>query len=151
MVSLMSAASSDRCTVCSALMTADQYYCVECGTRRGKPRFTPPAKRAQVTVQTLPAAPSLPARLGGNAAAAVALVVVLLALGVGVLIGASGTQTVHVTVAGPAGSSSAGSGTAGSGATGSGTSATSGASGTTTAQAAPPKTSTANSNPFPSS
>ena len=34
--------TSDRCRVCGAPLASDQRYCVECGERRGAPRFALP-------------------------------------------------------------------------------------------------------------
>jgi hypothetical protein len=84
---LVSAAGSERCPVCSAEMAADQRYCVECGTRRGKPRFQLAGGQSRPSATTAPQSPSsVPARV----TAMLALIVVLVALGVGVLIGNSG-------------------------------------------------------------
>src|SRR5450432_3902940 len=37
---LVSATVGDRCVSCGAPMSSDQRYCVACGERRGKPRFS---------------------------------------------------------------------------------------------------------------
>jgi len=111
-VSLMSGTSGDRCQVCSAPLTPEQRYCVQCGTRRGKPRFTPPKPQQQASQTALVPASAPGGRLSGNAAIAVGIVIVLLALGVGFLIGdAASSQTVRVTVAGAASSTAKGSST----------------------------------------
>jgi F0F1-type ATP synthase membrane subunit c/vacuolar-type H+-ATPase subunit K len=92
-------------------MAVDQRYCVECGTRRGKPRFA----LADAPVAA-PAATPVPQAAGGwsRLSAALAVIAVLLALGVGVLIGnstqASLKQPVKVQVTGGALSSATGSG-----------------------------------------
>lgn len=111
--------ASDRCPNCGADLAVDQRYCVECGARRGKPRYTLAAPEPVV-----PAAP-VPTRSGAwfspGAALLTGLAILLLALGVGVLIGHSGTnalgrQPVNVTVgagsAAPSGSSASTGGTA---------------------------------------
>jgi hypothetical protein len=83
------AGSSDHCGNCGAPLASDQRYCVNCGERRGKPRFTlagPQAQVAQeVTVRTSPARRRLHPSAGFNLIAGVATL--LLAMGVGVLIG----------------------------------------------------------------
>jgi hypothetical protein len=115
-VSLMSGTSSDRCQVCSAELTPEQRYCVECGTRRGKPRFTAPKPRPQGSQTALATSPMPGGRLSGNGVIAAAIVIVLLALGVGFLIGdAASSQTVRVTVVGAAASSAKGSSTTSAG------------------------------------
>jgi DNA-directed RNA polymerase subunit RPC12/RpoP len=98
--------TSYLCANCSAELAVDQHYCVECGARRGKPRFTLAAAGAGETspVAVVPAgglalrAGALPARV----TALLAVIAALLALGVGVLIGESGNtvKVSTVTVAG---------------------------------------------------
>jgi hypothetical protein len=84
---LVGAAGTERCSVCSAEMTADQRYCVECGTRRGKPRFELAAGPSRSLSAAAPQpAPAFPQR----AMVLLATAVVLLAIGLGVLIGNSG-------------------------------------------------------------
>lgn len=90
--SLLGGAAGDRCAVCEAQLAIDQRYCVECGTRRGSPRF-----------QLANAAVGEPSKNAGPSASAaatavtriqllLALLVVAVAIGVGVLIG-QGTAT----------------------------------------------------------
>lgn len=40
-------AAGERCATCDAPLASDQRYCVNCGARRGRPRFTPEAVAAQ--------------------------------------------------------------------------------------------------------
>jgi hypothetical protein len=130
----MGGAGGDRCQVCEAGLTPEQRYCVECGTRRGKPRFTAPKPREQGSPAALVVTSASGGRRISNAALAAAVAIVLLALGIGFLIGdAASSQTVHVTVAG------ASAGTSGKSSTR--------ASGATKTTAAPPPT-TSNSTPF---
>lgn len=87
---MVTAAVGDRCTNCQAPLASDQRYCVNCGARRGKPRFTPGAVTAQTTAA--PAAVSeRPPPHRPRASSATTLVAgiatLLLAMGVGVLIG----------------------------------------------------------------
>lgn len=83
-------ATSDACSHCGAGLAPDQRYCVECGERRGKPRFTPAAVAA-TTSEAPQRPPRRPRRI--NASAGTTLIAgvatLLLALGVGVLIGQS--------------------------------------------------------------
>jgi hypothetical protein len=125
--------ATDRCAECGAALAPDQRYCVVCGTRRGRPRFT--------MQQPAPApAPggAKPARRGGSWSSATLLAGVaalLLAVGVGVLIGhaISDGSRVRVVVTTPATSSSSSGSTSGrsgsTATTGSSTKTTSGSSG----------------------
>jgi len=106
---LLMNAPADRCRVCAAEMASDQRYCVECGTRRGKPRFTLAKSTTSVTKGAPAASPSPLAAGWTRLTALLAIVIVLLALGIGVLIGSSGTQAVKVQLTGGA-ISSAGNG-----------------------------------------
>jgi hypothetical protein len=114
---LVGATVGDRCATCGAPMAPDQHYCINCGERRGKPRFglgaAVPAAAA--------APPSLPRRRKPKVSSATALVAgvgtLLLAMGVGVLIGrtdsgnnqkaASAPAVQVVTVAGQGGGAAA--------------------------------------------
>jgi hypothetical protein len=103
-----------ECDACGTPMAPDQRYCIECGTRRGKPRFAlQPAGSGDRPVER-PAAST-----GGRPSTMIliaGIVTVLLALGVGFLIGKSVSKAspVHVTLtsngATSAPSSSSGSG-----------------------------------------
>ena len=102
---LLMSTPADRCSVCSAEMAADQRYCVECGTRRGKARFT--LAGGSTSVAAGAAAPSPGPLTAGwtRLTAMLAIVIVLLALGIGVLIGNSGasiSQPVKVQITGGA-------------------------------------------------
>ena len=87
---LLSGAVGDRCANCGAPLASDQRYCVQCGERRGKSRFSaatmtaPPAQ----TTTTAPRAPDPPHRRPSSGATVVAgIATLVLALGVGVEIG----------------------------------------------------------------
>jgi hypothetical protein len=86
---LLMNAPADRCRVCAAEMASDQQYCVECGTRRGKPRFTL-AKGETSGAAGASASPSVVVAGWTKLTGLLAIAVVLLALGVGVLIGNAG-------------------------------------------------------------
>ncbi|HET9074926.1 MAG TPA: zinc ribbon domain-containing protein [Solirubrobacteraceae bacterium] len=133
---LISAAASDRCGQCGAELAPDQRYCVECGTRRGRARFTLPS-RTPAPAPVLaprraafgpPPEPGVP-MISSSAALLATIAVLLLAMGVGVLIGNSGhsANASKVTVIGGAGAGTS-AGTAATGGTGAGA-ATSGLSG----------------------
>jgi hypothetical protein len=113
-------------------MAGDQRYCVECGTRRGKPRFELAAgpSRPSAAIASAPARSVTP-----RAIALLAVLVVLVAFGVGVLIGNSGGSSQ---IKGPITVVLSGSGATGGG-SGAGKSATKATSG---AKSTPPKTST---------
>jgi hypothetical protein len=94
-------AFGERCSDCGAPLASDQRYCIECGQRRGKPRFSvaspsttvAPPKRER---RRLPR-PSGPA--GATLVAGVATL--LLAMGVGFEIGHSNAATNKTTAAAP--------------------------------------------------
>lgn len=102
------APGGDRCPSCGAALAADQRYCLECGHRRGDPRL--PFMDAVVLMDAVkrpaqaPSAPSAPSRRRGispNAALIAGVGVLLLALGIGVLIGRSGSHQVANVAARP--------------------------------------------------
>jgi hypothetical protein len=103
-------AGSEQCPSCGMAVAADQRYCLRCGQRCGEPRL--PFMNAVTfmdSMRTLPkalAAPPLPQqrrrRLSSNAALIAGVGTLLLAMGVGVLIGHSGNQTVATNAAAPA-------------------------------------------------
>lgn len=114
----MVAASSNQCATCGATLASDQRYCLACGERRGKARFSlsaPAAAAAQ------PPATSRREQRGARLASGTAFILgvgtLLLAVGVGVLIGhtnnapatpqASKTPVQVITVAGGGGSGGA--------------------------------------------
>jgi hypothetical protein len=104
---LVTASVGDACAVCGAPLARDQRYCVECGERRGKPRFT----LSQASPSAAAATPKGRAARRGGWSANVTLIAgvatLLLAMGVGLLIGRSGNSSGSnkpqvVTVAGAA-------------------------------------------------
>ncbi len=120
---LVSAGSSDRCPACGAHLAVDQRYCVECGTRRGAPRFS--LAGSSVGSSAASAASVPPPRASGwqrfmrpssSVSLLLGLLILLVALGIGVLIGHSGNVKptngkVSVVVNGGGSSGSASSGT----------------------------------------
>jgi hypothetical protein len=99
---LVAAPVSDRCTNCGASLASDQRYCVNCGERRGKPRFAF-GPRAQQTVETttevVERGPRRPRPSSGSTLVA-GIGTLLLAMGVGVLIGRENTNNSNNRVAG---------------------------------------------------
>jgi hypothetical protein len=99
--------SGEKCGSCGAAMASDQRYCLACGQRRGDPRL--PFMDAVVLMDAVkrPAqAPPPPPRkkrggISPNAALIAGVGTLLLALGIGVLIGRSGTHEVAQTAAAP--------------------------------------------------
>lgn len=133
--SILGTTAADRCNVCGSEMAPDQAYCVECGTRRGRPRFTlDGARRAAAAGAAVgspapvgrgSAAPTSPHRGWWASSASATLLtgvaVLLLAMGVGFEIGHSGRTSsasggTHITVNG--GGSGGSSSTTGSTASG---------------------------------
>jgi hypothetical protein len=87
---LLSASAPDRCVNCEALLASDQRYCLECGERRGKARFS-------FEALTRPPAPApRPERRRLHVSSSISLIAgvatLLLAMGVGVLIGHNGNS-----------------------------------------------------------
>jgi hypothetical protein len=81
------------------MVTSDQRYCLNCGHRRGEPRLPfmdavvfMDAMKAPKDVQAAPP-PKQPRRISPNAALIAGVGTLLLALGIGVLIGRSGSNT----------------------------------------------------------
>lgn len=88
----LASAAGDRCATCGSPLASDQRYCVTCGERRGKARFS--------AASPAPGAPSVAARpeprrprMSSSAALIAGVGVLLLAVGVGVLIGRIDTKT----------------------------------------------------------
>ena len=132
------AGGSDQCVNCGAALATDQRYCVNCGERRGKPRFTlagpsePAVKETTVRTASAPRRPRASAGLSLIAGVAT----LLLAMGVGVLIGHSNSSanttrqasTPAITINGGGAASTNPASTAGAGSTGSSSSGTTHAS-----------------------
>jgi hypothetical protein len=87
--------SGDRCGACGAPMLHDQRYCVDCGERRGQSRFppNPPAAEVVTTRRIRRVGPSRPPRVGSGTTLVAGVGVLLLAVGLGFLIGRTGTKT----------------------------------------------------------
>jgi hypothetical protein len=114
----LTTAAGDHCAACAAPLASDQRYCVNCGERRGKPRFTLAEPAAMETVTSTTGPPPRKARRT-RASASFTLIAgiatLLLAMGVGVLIGHNGagtqraasSQPLNVNVNGGGGSSAA--------------------------------------------
>ncbi len=103
-------AGSEQCPSCGVPIAADQRYCLHCGQRRGEPRLPimnavafMDAMRAPAEAVAGPAPPSEPhrRRISANAALIAGVGTLLLAMGVGVLIGHAGNQSVATNAAAP--------------------------------------------------
>lgn len=126
--------SGDRCNNCHAPLAPDQRYCVNCGERRGRARFSaatldgpgPTAGAADAQAAPEPRGP----RFGSSATLVAFVATLLVAVGLGVLIGHDSANTAPRTtpVASQPNIIVNGGGSAGTGASSSGTSATSGTS-----------------------
>lgn len=89
-------AVGDRCVACGAPLSSDQRYCVDCGERRSKPRFSLPEEAAPATeVVTAPRRPPRRPRASAGGTLVAGVGTLLLAMGVGVLIG----RTSHTSAA----------------------------------------------------
>jgi len=111
------AAVGDRCVACGTPLATDQKYCLNCGERRGKPRFALGSSPAPAAAA--PAATSRPPkkqRLSSSTALVAGVGTLLLAMGVGVLIGHTDNATSKntnapaqiITVGGASGGTSTG-------------------------------------------
>jgi hypothetical protein len=85
--------SRERCSGCGATLASDQRYCVECGQRCGAPRlpFTEGLVHAQQSPSSRP--PFARPRVSMNNTVIAGIGTLLLAMGIGVLIGRSGTAS----------------------------------------------------------
>jgi hypothetical protein len=84
------AAVGDRCANCNAPLSSDQRYCINCGERRGKPRFALAEPSAAASAASrAPSGPRAPRRPRASAGFTLiaGIATLLLAMGVGVLIG----------------------------------------------------------------
>jgi hypothetical protein len=84
---LLAGTVGDRCTNCQQPLASDQRYCVNCGTRRGKPRFTFESLAAQAAPAEVPAQKPHRTRISAATTLVAGVATLLLAMGVGVLIG----------------------------------------------------------------
>lgn len=97
---LVHAVGATGCASCGAQMASDQHYCVNCGVRRGRARFTtesPAPAPAAAVASPLPAAP----RSTAPTALIAGIGTLLLAMGVGVLIGRGAASDAPATAAKP--------------------------------------------------
>jgi hypothetical protein len=146
------------CPACGAAMATDQRYCVECGERRGAPRVSlleGPARRLDEGPQQR--VPSPPRRTASVNSTFVSIIgVLLLAVGIGVLIGRSGSTTVKsppaqvVTISGePSTGTAATTPATGAGTTSTGESPSTGTASKSKSKAAAKSTSTKAKTPLP--
>ncbi len=86
---LVRAPGGETCTNCDARLASDQRYCVNCGERRGRPRFSfDDVSRPAAEASVAPAGTARRHRAVSSGTTLVAgVATLLLALGVGVLIG----------------------------------------------------------------
>ena len=93
--------SGERCTNCQAPLASDQRYCVNCGERRGRSRFSAESFMSSAAPETAPApvrAPRRP-RASSGATLLAGVATLLVAMGVGVLIGHDSGNSPNKTVA----------------------------------------------------
>jgi hypothetical protein len=131
---LVTGVVGDRCANCQAPLAPDQRYCVNCGERRGRPRFSYESMAAQAAPAAAggPVPPRQRARFSSGTTLVAGVATLLIAMGVGVLIGNDSNSTPArapapqvITVGGGAATgTTAGTGTT-SGATTTGTAKTS--------------------------
>jgi hypothetical protein len=106
--------AGDHCVNCGVPLASDQRYCVNCGERRGKPRFA----LADSVPESSSAPPAPPRSRRPKASTGFTLIAgiatLLLAMGVGVLIGHNSANTPPVASNAPVKIDLSGSGAAGS-------------------------------------
>ena len=90
----LAASAGDRCGSCGERLASDQRYCVNCGDRRGRARFSLTAIAAPQPETAAPVPPPTrrPAAPSG-ATVITGIATLLLAMGVGVLIGRSSNDS----------------------------------------------------------
>jgi hypothetical protein len=83
------AAVGDRCANCGNPLVSDQRYCINCGERRGQPRFTlaDPMEQQTEVVRGAASRPPRRPRTSASLNLIAGVATLLLAMGVGVLIG----------------------------------------------------------------
>jgi hypothetical protein len=93
---LLTATGGDRCATCQAPLASDQRYCVNCGERRGKTRFSFATLAAQSAPAPAPVAakPRRP-RVSASTSLIAGVATLLLAMGVGFLIGQNGANNTQ--------------------------------------------------------
>jgi hypothetical protein len=81
--------AGERCPNCQAPLASDQRYCVNCGVRRGRSRFSLDSMAAQAAPPPAPPAPvrRQSRRMPSGVTLVTGVATLLLAMGVGVLIG----------------------------------------------------------------
>ena len=84
---LVAASVSDRCANCQSPLAPDQRYCVNCGERRGKARFSFEALAARPEPAPPPERPRRRPTMSSSVSLILSIATLLLAMGVGVLIG----------------------------------------------------------------
>jgi hypothetical protein len=84
---LVAGTVGDRCTSCGQPLASDQRYCVGCGQRRGKPRFSFESLASRPSAAPPPEPKSHRSRVSSATTLVAGIATLLLAMGVGVLIG----------------------------------------------------------------
>jgi hypothetical protein len=83
---LLATAVGDQCANCGARLAGDQRYCVECGERRGKPRYSLSGAGTSSSPRSAGGGRRR-LRMTANSTLIAGVATLLLAMGVGVLIG----------------------------------------------------------------
>jgi hypothetical protein len=98
----------EQCPSCGSVIAAGQRYCLHCGQRCGEPRLPfmnavtfMDSMKAPAQAEASSPPPKQRRRLSPNAALIAGVGTLLLAMGVGVLIGHSGNQSVATNAAAP--------------------------------------------------
>ena len=86
---LLATAVGDTCANCGTWLASDQRYCVECGERRGKPRYSLSDKTTSTAAKPARSRAARRPRISGNGALIGGVAALLLAMAVGLQIGLS--------------------------------------------------------------
>ncbi len=85
---LAAAIGGDRCTNCGTPLVSDQRYCISCGQRRGKARFSFDSLAASAPAKQTAPTPAHPKpRVSSGVSLIAGVATLLIAIGVGFLIG----------------------------------------------------------------
>jgi len=86
---ILATSVGDTCANCGTRLASDQRYCLECGERRGKPRYPLPGNATTAAARPIRSRTPRRPRLSGNGALIGGVAALLLAMAVGLQIGLS--------------------------------------------------------------
>ena len=99
---LVTGTVGERCATCSQPLAPDQRYCVNCGERRGRARFSTETPSSQASVPSAAPAPPTRSRSSSATTLIAGVATLLIAMGVGFLIGHDSSSSPPVRASAPA-------------------------------------------------